>query len=138
MGVFDVIATFRRLLKRGIGTVPRSGLVGLPTGPGRPVLDAQACDGCGKCVEVCPTHALAMGEWAPASRLAVDYGACISCLECVSACELKAWSASGEPLPISSNRLDLVQSYSITIHDRYGPEGDVDGDGSRTARILAD
>lgn len=133
-----MIATLRRLLKKGIGTIPRQGLTGLPTGPGRPILDAAACDGCGTCVAVCPTQALVLDARALESSLRVDYGACISCMECVSACQLKAWSASGEPLPILSERLELVRSYPITIHDRYVTEGDVDGDGSRATRILTD
>lgn len=53
----------------------------------RPVFDPDACNGCGKCVDICPFGVLAIR--APRYRgLAwmVAPDACVSCGECVAAC----------------------------------------------------
>lgn len=44
--------------------------------------DEEACIGCGACVEVCPVHALVMGEQLPT----VDEAVCIGCGLCANHC----------------------------------------------------
>lgn len=58
-------------------------------------IDTQ-CDGCGKCVEVCPVKGAIEGE--KGSRHTVNTDKCIGCGLCVPACPIKAISAVGAGL----------------------------------------
>lgn len=49
-------------------------------------LEPQRCDGCGRCVPVCPHRALRVGG----GYLYIDRSACDECLLCVDACARKA------------------------------------------------
>lgn len=53
---------------------------GLPT-----VTDAP-CDGCDRCVSVCPVQAIKMGADAQGPTVELDLGRCVGCQECVAAC----------------------------------------------------
>jgi len=52
----------------------------------RAVIDYSKCDGCGKCVEVCPFDALTIVEGRPIQNLKK----CMSCNSCLSNCPSKA------------------------------------------------
>ena len=48
-----------------------------------PVVDETRCNGCGWCVDVCPTHCLAMGPHLPWLIRPLD---CVSCTLCALVC----------------------------------------------------
>jgi NAD-dependent dihydropyrimidine dehydrogenase PreA subunit len=48
-----------------------------------PLINAKLCNGCGACVEVCPTAVLAMQSGKAAI---VDADACIECRACEASC----------------------------------------------------
>jgi len=51
-------------------------------------VDVEKCNGCGTCVEACPTEALSLnGE-----KITVDEGECVDCGVCVDECPEKALS----------------------------------------------
>jgi uncharacterized Fe-S center protein len=64
----------------------------------RPEIDAEACTGCGSCVEHCPVSALSLEGDTPD----VDKEKCIGCGQCFSICPSEAigydWGAAGEVL----------------------------------------
>jgi Pyruvate/2-oxoacid:ferredoxin oxidoreductase delta subunit len=53
-----------------------------------PVLDEQACSGCGRCTEVCPVEA--MRQELPGVAPVVDRSVCIGCGVCSRTCERRA------------------------------------------------
>jgi ferredoxin len=60
-----------------------------------PQVDAQACNGCGKCVTACPVDAMALvsahDPHRPKARtVSLDTSACLGCGVCVGACARKA------------------------------------------------
>ena len=59
--------------------------------------EAEACTLCGFCVQVCPTHALAMHEDDNATRLMLVSAACIPCTKCVLVCEDNAMTMDADP-----------------------------------------
>ena len=48
--------------------------------------DQEKCDGCGSCVEACPTEALSVEN----GKVVVDADACIDCGVCVDECPVEA------------------------------------------------
>ena len=57
----------------------------LPTLP-----DAEQCNLCGFCVQICPSHALAIRETADTTALLLTASACIGCGQCLRTCETGA------------------------------------------------
>ncbi len=59
----------------------------------KPSHSEQACDSCEKCVEICPTNALSLGEKIdknlPPTELKLYLKKCIFCQDCISACPLQ-------------------------------------------------
>jgi NADPH-dependent glutamate synthase beta subunit-like oxidoreductase/NAD-dependent dihydropyrimidine dehydrogenase PreA subunit len=66
-----------------------------------PVVDPNRCRGCGRCVEICPFHAVRLNENADGSYTAevVRYN-CVGCGGCVGRCPVTAMD-----MPYFSNRL---------------------------------
>jgi formate hydrogenlyase subunit 6/NADH:ubiquinone oxidoreductase subunit I len=65
------------------------------TGVEIPVLDAALCNGCGRCVDACPTACLAMGAHHPWLPRPAD---CVSCVLCVAICPTAALRLELTPL----------------------------------------
>lgn len=64
------------------------------------IVDKKCCSGCGACVEVCPTRAIAMGVDGEGFRYpAVDVSACISCGKCEKSCPFISPKSCAEQLP---------------------------------------
>ncbi|MFQ5436508.1 MAG: molecular chaperone TorD family protein, partial [Anaerolineae bacterium] len=57
----------------------------------------ELCTLCGFCVQVCPTHALLMGEDDQATRLILNPALCIHCHKCEHVCQEKALDLLGGP-----------------------------------------
>lgn len=55
------------------------------------------CVGCGKCVDACPQHAIAM---LPDKGRFIDFAACDQCLACVDACLYQALNTSGRLMSV--------------------------------------
>ncbi|MBI3891161.1 MAG: 4Fe-4S dicluster domain-containing protein, partial [Candidatus Wallbacteria bacterium] len=55
---------------------------------GRPDLDPERCDGCGDCVQACPTRVIRLepATQTHPDRLTLDLAGCIFCADCVTAC----------------------------------------------------
>lgn len=53
----------------------------------QPRLDADACTGCGLCVDICREKALAMQDEKPV----LDLSRCILCGDCIQSCPTDAW-----------------------------------------------
>src|SRR5260370_40372153 len=48
---------------------------------GKPKIDSSRCpEGCSKCVDACPTHAISLNP------LSIDLGACVFCPLCIESC----------------------------------------------------
>jgi Ni,Fe-hydrogenase III small subunit/NAD-dependent dihydropyrimidine dehydrogenase PreA subunit len=68
-------------------------------------LDGTKCDGCDKCVPVCPTNAI---THEPGKPVALDLGKCIFCAACVEACPTKAITQTKAYPMAVRRREDLV------------------------------
>lgn len=70
-------------------------------------LDGARCpQGCGECVQVCPTAAITREDPDRPARL--DLGRCVFCAECVQACTAGAVVHSGDHRLAARSRADLV------------------------------
>lgn len=58
----------------------------------RPVVNPKKCVGCGLCIEICPTQAIAMTD----DKALVNQLICIGCGECMSHCPVKAFQLNWE------------------------------------------
>jgi ferredoxin len=72
---------------------------------GRPIVDAAACTGCGKCVEICPekVYALAGDKAVPGEGI---YLGCIACGQCVAVCPSEAIAVEGRGM-MKNDRIEL-------------------------------
>ena len=55
------------------------------------VIDKSKCDGCGTCVEACPSEAISIGE---DEKACVNEEECVDCETCVDECPNEAISMS--------------------------------------------
>jgi Ni,Fe-hydrogenase III small subunit/ferredoxin len=92
---------------------------------GKPVIGATACEtGCQRCVDVCPSHAVALNP------LQIDLGRCVLCGDCEPVCpsqklsfsaDFKLASTSRETLTVTSARPDMDPiQVSAALHKRFG------------------
>ncbi|HUJ70441.1 MAG TPA: 4Fe-4S binding protein [Syntrophorhabdales bacterium] len=51
-----------------------------------PIIDGEACTGCGKCMEVCPPRAIVMED----GSARIDEEFCEECGFCAAECKVKA------------------------------------------------
>ena len=58
----------------------------------------EKCDGCGKCLEVCPTNALARRNGHADAKVRLDPDLCTDCEQCLFACPQHALAAKFAPL----------------------------------------
>ena len=49
-------------------------------------IDPEKCDGCGTCVEVCPTEAISIDD----GKVEVDEDECVECESCKDECPKEA------------------------------------------------
>ena len=80
---------------------------------GRPVWQKAACNNCKKCLEVCPTNAIAFAD----NTFSLDTGKCIFCSNCAEVCEPGALALSKEYRLAAMTRSNLVVTDQI-----YEPE----------------
>lgn len=66
---------------------------------------AKCTDGCGDCIAVCPTEAIARRD---SGAIALDLGRCIFCTECVRTCPTGAITQTGDHRMAARDRRDLV------------------------------
>ena len=74
---------------------------------GRPVLDFEACIGCGACAKTCPPNALTVEEKDKEWTLRLFYGRCIMCGLCEEVCPVDAFRFSDEFELASKTKKDL-------------------------------
>lgn len=53
-----------------------------------PVIDQNTCTGCGECVQVCPSEAIALAD----DKAQIDASLCAECLACIDVCPVEAIS----------------------------------------------
>ena len=71
---------------------------------GRPVIFNSKCNGCNKCISVCPTDAIIVNG----GRIMLDMGKCIFCGKCQQVCQEKAIVFSREYSLAAGKREDLL------------------------------
>ncbi len=110
IGLAEGTATTRWPLKPGPDG--QDGVIGMPR------LEPERCDaGCSICVNVCPTHAIALAE----EGLALDYGRCVVCQVCVEACPTDALTESNNWAFGVCARDDLRTATSVAPVARPSP-----------------
>ena len=53
-------------------------------------INEKTCIGCGKCIKICPEHAISLYKNEKAKKARIKPEDCIGCFECVTVCEVKA------------------------------------------------
>lgn len=105
----ELIRILEHRIRRGCETMA------YPAGPAPPLperhggalrLEAAKCaEGCGDCVAVCPTEAIARPEGRPAT---LDLGRCVFCSACVAACPTGAITKTGDHRMAARSRGDML------------------------------
>lgn len=110
---------------QGSQFIPNPRLAQPPGFRGKPVLGAADCAPlCQRCVQVCPSQAVALGP------VQIDLGRCVLCGDCEPACpsqkisfsaDFKLASTRREALVISTARPDIDPiQVSAALHQRFG------------------
>ncbi len=94
---------------------------------GKPEFDLDTCIGCGACVNVCPTRALAMVDDTqsakPVRKITARYDACIFCGNCHENCTTKdginltkEWDLAG----LDREQMSVTHEYELQMCERCG------------------
>lgn len=81
----------------------------------QPLHDAQRCQACHRCVQVCPQHLITFQD----TRFSAQPGACRGCLQCVQACPAGALEQVGRPWTAEAF-LEIVKRDSPFIAGKGG------------------
>ncbi|HID42006.1 MAG TPA: 4Fe-4S dicluster domain-containing protein [Pyrodictium sp.] len=105
--------------RRGIAThpYPRKPLDVDELYRGRPVLDADACTGCGACASACPAETIRVevDSERGVKRWSIYYGRCIFCGRCHEVCPVNAIELSREFELAARNREDLIAEAELKL-----------------------
>jgi Ni,Fe-hydrogenase III small subunit/ferredoxin len=104
-----VLDTLTQRLRRGCETMayPKGPAPALPDRHGGSLrVETGKCpEGCGECLAVCPTQAIAQTG---GSGISLDLGRCLFCAACVAACPTGAITQTGDHRMAARRREDLV------------------------------
>jgi pyruvate formate lyase activating enzyme len=81
---------------------------------------ASLCDGCGRCVDVCPVGAIRIGLDAPDGILQVDRDLCTNCGQCVKACYPKTALQCYGSIYTVDELFDIVQKDTLAYRNSGG------------------
>lgn len=109
-----MINILKKIFKTGIVTQKNPLLEEAPdTVRGKISFNADACDGCEKCVDICPVNAISFQEKKGNSQITFDYSKCIYCGFCVDVCPTRALTHTKQLKESVKDPSQLMESYII-------------------------
>ncbi len=73
---------------------------------------ASVCNGCGKCVDLCPVGAISLNSEDPGQKLIIDRDKCTLCGRCIEICPVTAFGMVGTPMSVD-------EVMGIALKDEY-------------------
>lgn len=109
-----MINILKKIFKTGIVTQKNPLLEEAPDSfRGKIAIHGGLCDGCQKCVGVCPVKAISFQESKENFQLSFDYSKCIYCGFCVDACPTRALSHTNQLKESVKDPSQLIESYIV-------------------------